>query len=53
VAIIQINNVAWAFWHIVKIQYVNAQDAYAQLKTLLSERLLRAPKATFVYSASY
>ena len=37
----------------LKAQYVDAKDEYAQLKTLLSERLLRAPKATFVYSVSY
>jgi hypothetical protein len=34
----------------LKAQYVDAKDAFADMKKVIAERYLRAPKATFVYS---
>ncbi len=34
----------------MKKEFVDAQDEWAQVKATITERWLRAPKATFVYS---
>lgn len=34
----------------LKAQYVDAKDDYAQIKQTITERYLRTPKASFVYS---
>ena len=37
----------------LKARFVDAHDEFASLKTTLTSRWLRAPKATFVYSLSF
>jgi hypothetical protein len=34
----------------LKAEFVDAKDELASLRLLISERMLRSPKATFVYS---